>query len=260
MVSAARRCRLRRRDLATADSDLCLCLHSLGRLCHIDECLKHRLKIFLVLTLLAFAAACVRLGQLQLFGCQDYRREADRMLVKPELLPTVRGKILDRKDRELAMDVASYDLCLDFGMIEMLVNGQEPTLEDDPAGTRRTRPAPGPGLDRAAGPAAADRLSRGCPAPTRCNACACRSRPPGNLSRNSPASRARTSWPPPGGRSTAWTQCGGWSAGRWKRRTSRTPWSAACDATAVDHQARLRRDDRLLRPKPSTGGSIPPAT
>jgi penicillin-binding protein 2 len=110
---------------------------------------ERRLKIFLVLTILAFAAAGARLAQLQLFGCQDYRRQAEGMLVKPELLPTVRGKILDRKDRDLAMDVASYDLCLDFGMIDLQVNGEEPSPEDPWTARqiRRLRSAE-PGLSR----------------------------------------------------------------------------------------------------------------
>ncbi len=79
---------------------------------------ERRLKVFLIVTVAAVAVIVVRLADMQLVRGDQYRRRAEALLTWVELLPTVRGKVLDRKGRVLACDEACYDFCLDYRMLK----------------------------------------------------------------------------------------------------------------------------------------------
>ncbi|HOD80530.1 MAG TPA: penicillin-binding transpeptidase domain-containing protein [Phycisphaerae bacterium] len=79
---------------------------------------KRRLKIFMAIMALAFAVIFARLVQLQIIQGDEHRRQYERLLQKTELLPAVRGRILDRAGSILAMDLPCYDLCMDYRLIK----------------------------------------------------------------------------------------------------------------------------------------------
>ena len=79
---------------------------------------ERRLKIFLGLVLLMTAVIIVRLIEVQLLKGQQYRERATSLLTWSELLPTVRGEIIDRRGKILATDCACYDFCLDYRMLK----------------------------------------------------------------------------------------------------------------------------------------------
>lgn len=75
---------------------------------------------------LALLGAMVALGFLLLSGRlvwvtgvkgETLREEAERRLIRQSYLPTIRGRILDRKGRVLAQDRPSYDIAVSFGVI-----------------------------------------------------------------------------------------------------------------------------------------------
>ena len=78
---------------------------------------NQRLKVFLVLSVLAIGGVAARLCQLQVGRAEGYRRDIEQALQVSELLPGSRGQILDRHDRILALDEPCFDLCMDFGMM-----------------------------------------------------------------------------------------------------------------------------------------------
>src|SRR5690554_5467421 len=72
-----------------------------------------RLKIFLVLALLVMIVLGGRLVQLQIFGAESYRREAEGNLIRlPILLATHRGSIADRNGLKLAYDTPRFDVSM----------------------------------------------------------------------------------------------------------------------------------------------------
>ncbi len=79
---------------------------------------KRRLKIFLILMAVAEAVLIGRLAQLQLIHGELYRRQAESLLAYEELLPTGRGRILDRRGNVLAENKACYDFCLHYRMLK----------------------------------------------------------------------------------------------------------------------------------------------
>ena len=78
---------------------------------------KRRVMVFLVIVALGLTGLLLRLGQLQIVRGEDYLRDAERFLRRPEYLPSVRGRILDRKGLILAIDEPCYDMCLDYGFV-----------------------------------------------------------------------------------------------------------------------------------------------
>lgn len=78
---------------------------------------KQRIKIFLALIALTFLGLAAKLAQLQIVDGQQYRRAFEQNLVTTELLPTIRGKILDRNGRVLAEDKQCYDFSLDYRLL-----------------------------------------------------------------------------------------------------------------------------------------------
>jgi len=75
---------------------------------------KRRIKIFLAVIALALTGLGARLGHLQIIQGQKYLASAEQYLRRPELLPAMRGQMLDRKGRILAVDEPCFDLCLDY--------------------------------------------------------------------------------------------------------------------------------------------------
>lgn len=75
------------------------------------------------LLLLATVAVCVggimilQLARLTVAQGAMWRQRAEAVLVERSLIPTARGKILDRRMRVLAVDKPSYDVCIRYGVI-----------------------------------------------------------------------------------------------------------------------------------------------
>lgn len=66
---------------------------------------------------LGFAALAAQLARLTIVQGAQRRAEAESRLVVERWTPTVRGRILDRKGRVLALDKPSYDVAVDFRVI-----------------------------------------------------------------------------------------------------------------------------------------------
>lgn len=76
---------------------------------------QQRLKIFVGLCLLALTGALTRLAYLQAVGADSARQAVEALrLNPPKLLPTIRGKILDRDGRILAQDLPNFWLCVSY--------------------------------------------------------------------------------------------------------------------------------------------------
>ncbi len=75
---------------------------------------RRRIKVFLTIISLILLGLLARLGYLQLVRGREYLEGAEEFLRRPELLPAMRGRILDRKGRILAIDEPCFDVCLDY--------------------------------------------------------------------------------------------------------------------------------------------------
>jgi len=85
---------------------------------------KLRLTYLLGCFALAGVAIAARLTQLQVFEASHYRAEADAVIKRrPQTLPFVRGRILDRTGTILAADEPTWDVRVDYGIIAA---GQNP--------------------------------------------------------------------------------------------------------------------------------------
>ncbi len=79
---------------------------------------KSRLTSLLIFFAVAGGAVAARLTQLQLVDAADYRTAAAETLRRrPQTLPFVRGRILDRLGQVLAADEATWDVCVDYAII-----------------------------------------------------------------------------------------------------------------------------------------------
>ncbi len=74
--------------------------------------------MFLIVVLAAISVVVGRLAHLQLIQGAQYRQRAEELLIYGELLPTVRGKVLDRRGQVLAYDEPCFDFCLDYRMLK----------------------------------------------------------------------------------------------------------------------------------------------
>ena len=74
------------------------------------------LSLALVFAVVALALTA-RLGQLTIAKGDEYLADAQTRLVRTRWLPTVRGRILDRKGRVLAADRASYEVAIDYRVL-----------------------------------------------------------------------------------------------------------------------------------------------
>jgi len=75
---------------------------------------KKRMTVFLSAMGLVFIALIVRMGYLQIVRGDEFRREAELSLQSTHPLPAMRGRILDRNARILAIDELSYDFCMEY--------------------------------------------------------------------------------------------------------------------------------------------------
>src|SRR4051794_31878493 len=78
---------------------------------------QRRLKIVLVMLLVFSGLLLLRALQLQVIGGTDWAQAAAKTNQRPTLLETTRGRILDYKGREVAIDVPCIDLCVDYRAI-----------------------------------------------------------------------------------------------------------------------------------------------
>jgi penicillin-binding protein 2 len=90
----------------------------MGRIRKIIPSMFHRrLALLGVLMVAAFVPLTARLGWVTVVKGADLRADAESLLVRETLLPTVRGRILDRHGRVLAQDRPSYDLRVDYSVL-----------------------------------------------------------------------------------------------------------------------------------------------
>ncbi|MCD6364255.1 MAG: hypothetical protein J7M14_00090 [Planctomycetes bacterium] len=73
-----------------------------------------RIQILVVVIVVALASFIVRLADLQIVKGGRARADVEELLRHTELIPAVRGKILDRKGRILAYDRPTLEFCLDY--------------------------------------------------------------------------------------------------------------------------------------------------
>ncbi len=76
-----------------------------------------RLLLLLSVTLVAVAVCALQLGRLTIVHGAELRRQAESRLESLVWVPTVRGRILDRKQRVLAQDRPSFDVTVDYRVI-----------------------------------------------------------------------------------------------------------------------------------------------
>src|SRR4051812_10184965 len=78
---------------------------------------ERRLKIFLGIVLTFTAVLLLRAVHLQVFTKSQWVHEAEEFNKKEALLETTRGRILDHVGREIAVDEACMDACVDYRAI-----------------------------------------------------------------------------------------------------------------------------------------------
>ncbi|WP_428937049.1 peptidoglycan D,D-transpeptidase FtsI family protein [Fontivita pretiosa] len=78
---------------------------------------ERRAKIFLAILCLLTLVLLARAVQVQVLERDHWREQAVRVMTRPELIETTRGRLLDRKGRVIAEDVACIDACVDFRAI-----------------------------------------------------------------------------------------------------------------------------------------------
>ena len=78
---------------------------------------KRRIKVFLGIVTLVLLGLVGRLVHIQIVRSDYYLADAEKYLSRIKLVPAIRGKILDRKGRILAVDEPCYDLCLDYRLM-----------------------------------------------------------------------------------------------------------------------------------------------
>ena len=78
---------------------------------------RRRLLVLIVLTTGVFLVLGVRLAHLQLVRGEDLRRMYEQSIRSVDVLPAVRGQIMDRHGRILAVDRPCKDLCLEYRLL-----------------------------------------------------------------------------------------------------------------------------------------------
>ena len=82
---------------------------------------KQRLNIFILLCVLCVGVCGVRLCYLQIFKSQYYRRQIEiNSLNAPKQLPTVRGTIVDRNGKDIAIDKPAFYLEMKYELTRLL--------------------------------------------------------------------------------------------------------------------------------------------
>ncbi len=91
---------------------------------------ERRLRVFLTLFGLAAVVVFGRLAQLQIVQGDYYRQRAlDALELPPTRLPFVRGSILERDGQVLVSDEPAWDLTIDFPIIALQFEANEPSLK-----------------------------------------------------------------------------------------------------------------------------------
>ena len=75
---------------------------------------RKRIKILILVFCGSLAVIIARLAYLQFIQADAYREQARKALQFVRWLPTMRGRILDRRGRVLAYDKPCFDFCLDY--------------------------------------------------------------------------------------------------------------------------------------------------
>jgi len=78
---------------------------------------ERRLKILLIILLVACAALAIRAAQIQVLDHDRWRKQAAEFMKRDEFIETTRGKILDRNGVALALDAPCTDACVDYRAI-----------------------------------------------------------------------------------------------------------------------------------------------
>ena len=74
---------------------------------------KRRIIVFLVIVGAVMVSLVGRLAYLQFVEAETYLKDAEQYLRKVEMMSPMRGRILDRRGRILAIDEPSYELCIE---------------------------------------------------------------------------------------------------------------------------------------------------
>src|SRR5688500_617281 len=83
----------------------------------LDSMFERRLKIFLAILVAVTVMLALRAGQVQVWQKAHWQAKADEIGRDSHPIETIRGKILDVKGRELAIDRPCIDACIDFQAI-----------------------------------------------------------------------------------------------------------------------------------------------
>ncbi|GJM26077.1 MAG: hypothetical protein DHS20C16_24920 [Phycisphaerae bacterium] len=79
---------------------------------------EQRLKILLAMMGFALAILVVRLIDMQIVHARMYEEQADKaLLLRPKIIPTVRGRVLDRTGKLLVSDEPCWDIKADYGIL-----------------------------------------------------------------------------------------------------------------------------------------------
>ncbi len=79
---------------------------------------EQRLKILLAMMGFALAILVVRLIDMQIVHAHVYEEQADQaLLLRPKVIPTVRGRILDRSGKLLVSDEPCWDIEVEYGIL-----------------------------------------------------------------------------------------------------------------------------------------------
>src|SRR3954471_540663 len=78
---------------------------------------ERRLKIFLFILLAVTGVLLVRAMVVQVVEQDQWRSEASKTMQRPKFTETTRGRILDFRDREVALDVPCTDACVEYAAL-----------------------------------------------------------------------------------------------------------------------------------------------
>ena len=85
---------------------------------YIPSMFHRRVLLLSGMCLVSLLALGGRLGYMTIENGAEARAQAEKLLVTETWLPTTRGRILDRKGRVLAGDRASYDIAIDYRILD----------------------------------------------------------------------------------------------------------------------------------------------
>lgn len=78
---------------------------------------QRRLRLLALGVIAVCALLCVQMARLTVTDHADLQARAESVLTRVRLIPTSRGRILDRKQRVLAQDRPAYDICVAYEVI-----------------------------------------------------------------------------------------------------------------------------------------------